>query len=1136
MSVFREATNYIHGDKLWSWNPANHLKDIEISKISTLETGQMHFVLSIPRYKMKGNASVFSDFSKSNGASQRYELVVQWFLHFIYEIGKEDKENAHGENCVVFIESVRSAQHQDFMIGDRIHFFANRKNLGSTMGEKALALLSRKVKKPEGYEKVFEKVNSKGSYLNYIAGVIDNTLLSQIPNSKDVFTLLGTKGCPTEVFSLKNFKIEGACDAQNNSGNYFIDGKWKFPDESLVMMRFFDEIHPKIIWNKYLYSYHCMWVKEPEIQMLESNLNTSVTRASEDTLIYDIKLEEGIGEKRIKDYLSTVGKMENEGMYNTIYGDVLKKVKELSKGRYVIRKLILDTPLLDPSENDIHNWFKANKKYGNAKQEDTLMGGYEVSPLLASIFQNQYAISAFDYIALETKYRMEDCNAADRRSVQEKMIQKFKTICCSGDASISDPGRCIGTWLNITRPEQLKIHGKSTLKYVDKSLSTFGNYMYWLRQNYTVYLCVANAHQQLSLIQHARFDAYRQHGVSELHWNAIYTGESAVSKSFVFDMMTDMSVPGTITSLTYQTTRADAVDGDADDHITVFNEAPPGLFSAGRHDEDKAACSMMKEKTTSGRVRCKTFQMNDETKKRENRVVVSSQIGCYMGATNDDPSSAEEAMASRWHWGQFERVISNTRSITQFQWKDTEMKKNEFLLKEKERFLFYTHDQHMKVYYVWKLIFCGIIKDVSVDSADIVLQQYQQRLKKCKPVVRIPSRTIERYQIMCRIYCIVDGLNKLFEFPGSKYYDKPFDICMLLDIEPLLWCSEEHAVCALNHISVEFVNPTVNKVIKAVWQMHKDNAMYYEENDMLGNKRQDYSRIMFKGTKGVIYKKIQFYIPVEVGKPSLHNIKAVLDSLSNLAFKGKNYILRDEWVSEYGVYTDEGGSQKTRNPKYIDSFTQPVLNSRPTTVRAYESYQFKHMFHMCLFRHIRRNKIPDPMLECLKQLNHKYQGGKRIITGLCDKNSDGVITDPEYIYTESLCESNKVLTVKNITKESSGVQSLLGQNMSAQHDIMNINMDLDEYGYQKRVVLLNMTDDDAVEYENVMIMDEIVSSMTRHLNLPFDLKQNRNQELMEINFQPNNIIQSRKRKLQEKLDAQRKKRLVESTSRMDVVE
>ena len=97
----------------------------------------------------------------------------------------------------------------------------------------------------------------------------------------------------------------------------------------------------------------------------------------------------------------------------------------------------------------------------------------------------------------------------------------------------------------------------------------------------------------------------------------------------------------------------DAVDGDGDDHITVFNEAPPGLFSAGKEDQDKAACSMMKEKTTSGRVKCKTFQMNDETKKRENRIVVSSQIGCYMGATNDVILSFWNAAPSQAPSGMF---------------------------------------------------------------------------------------------------------------------------------------------------------------------------------------------------------------------------------------------------------------------------------------------------------------------------------------------------------------------------------------------------------------------------------------------------------------------------------------------------
>tara|TARA_B100001063_G_C16739970_1_gene544205 strand:- start:45 stop:1832 length:1788 start_codon:yes stop_codon:yes gene_type:complete len=595
-------------------------------------------------------------------------------------------------------------------------------------------------------------------------------------------------------------------------------------------------------------------------------------------------------------------------------------------------------------------------------------------------------------------------------------------------------------------------------------------------------------------------------------------------------MMVDMSIPGTVTTLTYQTTRSDAVDGDADDHITVFNEAPPGLFSSGKNDEDKAACSMMKEKTTSGRVKCKTFQMNDETKKRENRIVVSSQIGCYMGATNDDPSTAEEAMASRWHWGQFERVVSNTRSITQFQWKDTEMNKNDKLVFEKERFLFFCHDQHMKVYYIWKLIFSGIIKDVSVDTADVVLQQYQQRLKKCKPAIRIPSRTIERYKILCRIYCIVDALNKTFEFPGSKYYDKEFDIEQLLDVEPLLWCTEEHAICALNHISVEFVNPTINKVLRAIWDMHKESGQYFEEKNMMGHNTVDHSRIMFKGYRHQIYKKIQFYIPPEVGKPSLHNIKAVLDELGNLPFKGKEYLLLNDWKEQYGTDRE---NDRIRPPKYGDIYPQPVPHQNPKTSRAYETFQGKHIFHLCLFRFIRRHKIPNPMEECLKKLNHLYQSGKRVITGVSEINR-GVISDPEYISIRELHCSQPILKVLNITKEADGVQRLLDQNMNEEHDLMRINMDLDEYGYQKRCRLLELEEDQSFEYENLLLMEQFKDSMTRHMTLPDDLKKNTNQEPTEIDFQSSDQIASRKRKLQARLEERRKRRMVQTTDMMSI--
>ena len=47
------------------------------------------------------------------------------------------------------------------------------------------------------------------------------------------------------------------------------------------------------------------------------------------------------------------------------------------------------------------------------------------------------------------------------------------------------------------------------------------------------------------------------------------TGEGATSKSFLFDLMKASSIPGTVDTLTYQTTKADAVDGNLNDLITV---------------------------------------------------------------------------------------------------------------------------------------------------------------------------------------------------------------------------------------------------------------------------------------------------------------------------------------------------------------------------------------------------------------------------------------------------------------------------------------------------------------------------------------------------------------------------------------
>jgi len=165
--------------------------------------------------------------------------------------------------------------------------------------------------------------------------------------------------------------------------------------------------------------------------------------------------------------------------------------------------------------------------------------------------------------------------------------------------------------------------------------------------------------------------------------------------------------------------------------------------------------------------------------------------------------------------------------------------------------------------------------------------------------------------------------------------------------------------------------------------------------------------------------------------------------------------------------------------------------------------------------------------EMMETLNHRYQSGKRVITGMSETHR-GVISDPEYISIRDLHSNQTVLTVLNITKEADGVQRLLDQNMNEEHDLMRINMDLDEYGYQKRSRLLELTDDQSFEYDNILVMEQIKESMRRHMKYSDDLKKNTNQELTEIDFQSSDQIASRKRKLHARLDERRKRRMAMS--------
>ena len=66
---------------------------------------------------------------------------------------------------------------------------------------------------------------------------------------------------------------------------------------------------------------------------------------------------------------------------------------------------------------------------------------------------------------------------------------------------------------------------------------------------------------------------------------------------------------------------ADAVDGNRNDVITVFHEAPPGMFRASKNKNmDSSLEALFKERLTSQHVTCKTFYIDEMTGKRSQRV------------------------------------------------------------------------------------------------------------------------------------------------------------------------------------------------------------------------------------------------------------------------------------------------------------------------------------------------------------------------------------------------------------------------------------------------------------------------------------------------------------------------------------
>ena len=608
--------------------------------------------------------------------------------------------------------------------------------------------------------------------------------------------------------------------------------------------------------------------------------------------------------------------------------------------------------------------------------------------------------SAFASLSLQAKIKYyNDCAphenteqfAAAYATYQEWAVKAMQTQCLDPDACISEVVSKMLTWRDNN--EAIVIKHRLT----DSTMSVFANRVIRLMEGYEQYYLISTAHRMMYLIQHARYDSFRR--AFGLHFNCFQAGESACSKSFLFDQMAKQSIPGTVEVLTYQTGKADAVDGNRNDITTVCHEAPPGMFRTAKNpNADSSQEAMFKEKLTSQQVTAKIYCQDEATGRRSARLTKSECIGVWMGATNDPPSEVEEALATRFFWGNFEQVQRRGRDIDDCM--NGQRMMTNFDKIHLKRLNEEAQEEQFRTMLVEKAIWTGIIKDVNTQAANIILPRLKAKMTK-NSIVRAGPRDWERVKIFARNQAIVTAIEQVFNLPGGECYGQPFTIDLVPKLEPHLIVTEEMVIFTLSMLSDQFRSPVEHKILNTIWTMEKFKPTFGLPGD---EESRDYIKLprLFQ-----LSKTLSSRIPLENGRTSANNIMNFISNMTKHTIMAKKYQMPEVIQGEQrnpNQFPVEDPSEKAKaQPKQSAFVTQEGV--------------FIHVAH--ILGHCSDHS--DNVFDILANETHANSDQKRILTAVpLNKNCFHVF---KVIERESCCSSSPSSSSSSSSSSSRGSSS-----------------------------------------------------------------------------------------------------------------
>ena len=387
--------------------------------------------------------------------------------------------------------------------------------------------------------------------------------------------------------------------------------------------------------------------------------------------------------------------------------------------------------------------------------------------------------------------------------------------------------------------------------YSDPTLTPFGIWVSRFLMDCEAYAFLYKQHVLLLKLLLGAFDVSREAGNGQIHYSAILAGPNSTSKSFVFTLIEDMLVPGTVSRATRRTENAFTYNRDQGSRVLIDHEMSGDFFGdSGSRKDPSARTAQTKEVLTSHEATTESCQMVDGQ-----RVMVESTSRahiCYLAATNDwsvgesskGESGKDTALVSRFD------VIFPTRgnkvgkkSILALMAADRNPSAAE--REGKHVLINWVRSLQQASHWVHRSIHIGAIREVDMSAAHAVIEQY---VNHCP----MSPRTIERVLIMARQCCILTALMVHYGFECSARIGQVAMPQHVHELEPLLVTTAEQAKFALSLFEAE-----LNNQVKAPFYAALQALNFRSDPDLGFN----YLRVIGCDTATQLVDEIMMHIP-----------------------------------------------------------------------------------------------------------------------------------------------------------------------------------------------------------------------------------------------------------------------------------